>query len=258
MSGLTLMSWNINGARAIYKKGFNDWLDSAQPDILCLQETRAEQSQVPGPMAHPMGYSSWWNASVVKKGYSGTAIFSRIEPLGVEIELGSRKYDGEGRTIVAEFDEFYLLNCYFPNGGRDHGRVPFKLGFYEAFLRKCEKLRRTGKPVIFCGDVNTAHHPIDLARPQSNKNTTGFLPQERAWIDRVVRKGYVDSFRSSHEGQEGHYSWWSMPMRARERNVGWRIDYVFVSEELADRVEDAFILPEVQGSDHCPVGIRLR
>jgi exodeoxyribonuclease-3 len=190
-------------------------------------------------------------------GYSGTALLTRAEPLDVQFGLGIEEFDQEGRTIIAQYPTFTLINCYFPNGGRDHRRVPFKLAFYDAFREKCEQLRAQGRAVIFCGDVNTAHREIDLARPKANQNTTGFLPQERAWIDRIVEAGYVDTFRHFHPELAGQYTWWSMPTQARARNVGWRIDYFFAAADLLDRISDAFILPEVMGSDHCPVGLRM-
>ncbi len=252
-----LYSWNVNGARSVYRKGFVDWLEARRPDVLFLQEVRAEHAQVPGPMAHPPGYHVWWNPSKTKRGYAGTALYSRVEPLSVKFGTGVKKYDDEGRTIVAEYDEYWAVGCYFPNGGNDHGRVPFKLGFYAAFLRMCERLRKT-KPVIFCGDVNTAHHPIDLARPKANENTTGFLPEERAWLDKFEAKGYVDAFRAFHPDEPEQYTWWSQRMRARDRNVGWRIDYFWVTREWMDHVEDCFHEPEVTGSDHCPIGLVVK
>lgn len=253
----TLLSWNINGIRAVHKKGFLDWLNQTSPDILCLQETRAEEADLPPELAKVQGYYTYWNASRAKKGYSGTALLTKAKP-AVDFGLGVDEFDQEGRTIIARYRTFTLLNCYFPNGGRDHSRVPFKLGFYQAFLSKCQQLRNQGQAVVFCGDVNTAHEEIDLTHPKQNQNTTGFLPPERAWIDQVVEAGYVDSFRHFHPDLSGQYTWWSVPMRARERNVGWRIDYFFVASEVMKRVVEAFIWPEVMGSDHCPVGIRLR
>ena len=255
---VTLLSWNINGIRAVHKKGFLDWLAQAAPDILCLQETRAEEADLPDEIARPAGYHAVWNASSRKKGYSGTALLTRSKPLEVQLGLGVDQADEEGRTIIARYPAFTLINCYFPNGSRDHSRVPFKLDFYDAFLDKCERLRAQGQSVIFCGDVNTAHKEIDLAHPRENQNTTGFLLEERAWMDRVVQAGYVDTFRHFHPGLAGQYTWWSVPTKARERNIGWRIDYFFVGSELLDRITDAFILPVVTGSDHCPVGLRLR
>jgi exodeoxyribonuclease-3 len=254
---LTLMSWNVNGIRAVHNKGFLDWLAQTAPDILCLQETRAEEGQLAPALAQPPGYRGYWNASRRKKGYSGTALLTRSEPLEVSFGLGVDEFDQEGRTVIARYPAFTLINCYFPNGGRDHGRVPFKLAFYEAFLEKCEALRAQGQAVIFCGDVNTSHQEIDLSHPKANQNTTGFLPAERAWIDRVVEAGYVDTFRYFYPDLPEQYTWWSVPTRARERNIGWRLDYFFIVREALERVTGAFILPDVSGSDHCPVGISL-
>ena len=253
----TLLSWNVNGIRAVAKKGFADWLAEAAPDILCLQETRAEAHQVPADIRDHAGYHTYWNHSKARKGYSGTGLLTREEPLNVEHDLGVEEFDQEGRTLIAEYPSFVLLNCYFPNGGRGNGRVPYKLDFYQAFLDKCETFRAAGKTVIFCGDVNTAHREIDLARPKENQTTTGFLPEERDWMDRFIAAGYVDTFRLHYPDLTDQYTWWDQVTRARDRNVGWRIDYFFIAAEAADRVEDAFILPDVLGSDHCPVGIRL-
>jgi len=254
---LSLLSWNVNGVRAAHRKGFLDWLAEAGPDVLCLQETRAEERQLPAALAQPEGYHGFWNGSRRKKGYSGTALLTRVEPLDVRFGLGIDEFDQEGRTIIARYPSFTLINCYFPNGGRDHRRVPFKLAFYEAFLQMCERLRTQGHALVFCGDVNTAHKEIDLAHPKANQKTSGFLPEERSWLDRVTETGYVDTFRHFHPDLSGQYTWWSVPTRARERNVGWRIDYFFAASELLDRVTDAFILPDVMGSDHCPIGLRM-
>ncbi len=255
---LALYSWNVNGMRAVHKKGFLDWVLQAAPDILCLQETRVQESELPADLARLAGYHGIWNSCQTKKGYSGTGVLTRLEPVEVQHGLGIDKFDQEGRTIIARYPTFTLITCYFPNGGRDHSRVPFKLEFYDAFLDKCEKLRAQGQAVVFCGDVNTSHREIDLAHPRENQNTTGFLPEERAWIDQVLRAGYVDTFRHFYPDLPGQYTWWSMPTRARGRNIGWRLDYFFVDRQLLDRVVDACILPEVMGSDHCPVGLRMR
>jgi len=254
---LSLISWNVNGIRAAHRKGFMDWFKETSPDILCLQETRAEIPQIPTEITETAGYHTFWKHSKRKKGYSGTSLLSKIEPLSVEFGLGIEEFDQEGRTIIAHFPNFTLLNCYFPNGSRDHSRVPFKMAFYDAFLKKCESLRAEGKSVLFCGDVNTAHKEIDLANPQSNRNTTGFLPEERAWIDKITAMGYVDTFRQFHPDETGHYTWWSMRAGARKRNVGWRIDYFFSDPTLMPSITDAFILPDVTGSDHCPIGLKM-
>jgi len=256
MTTLTLLSWNVNGVRAIHRKGFLPWLAETAPDILCLQETKAQAAQLPAALAQPAGYHSFWHGAE-RKGYSGTALLSREEPLAVQFGLGREEFDQEGRTIIAEYPAFTLINCYFPNGSRDHSRVPFKLAFYDAFLEKCQQLRQQGQAVVFCGDINTAHREIDLAHPKANQKTTGFLPEERAWLDKVVEAGYVDTFRHFYPEATGQYTWWSMPTRARERNVGWRLDYFFVGQEFLPAVRGAFIMPEVMGSDHCPVGLQL-
>jgi exodeoxyribonuclease-3 len=258
MTELNLLSWNVNGVRAIHRKGFLSWLKETAPDVVCLQETKAMQDQLPQELAQPEGYHAYWN-SAQRKGYSGTALITRQEPSSIQFGLGLEEFDQEGRTIIAEYPGFTLINSYFPNGGREQQRVPFKMAFCDAFLEKCQQLRKRKHAVIFCGDVNTAHHKIDLARPPGpSQRVTGFLPEERAWLDKVVATGYIDTFRHFHPDATEQYSWWSMPTRARERNVGWRLDYFFVVSELSERLIDAFILPDVMGSDHCPVGLRLQ
>lgn len=249
---LTLYSWNVNGIRAAQKKGILDWLHKTKPDILGIQETKAHPDQLDEELRNPEGYHSYW-ASAERKGYSGVALFTRIEPISVQIGLGIEEYDREGRTIVAEYDEFVLITAYFPNGSRDHSRVPFKMAYKESFLDFCNQLRAQGKNVIFCGDVNTAHREIDLARPKDNQNSTGFLPIEREWIDKVVEQGYIDSFRALHPDTTEAYSWWAYWGKARERNVGWRLDYFFITPDLERRIISAEILADIQGSDHCPV-----
>lgn len=254
---LTLYSWNVNGLRAVQRKGFLDWLSAAQPDVLGLQETKAHPDQLDPELRAPQGYTTYF-ATAEKKGYSGVALYTRQEPNNVQIGLGIPEYDREGRTIVAEYDDFVFITAYFPNGSRDHGRVPYKMAYKADFLAYCESLRAAGKAVIFCGDVNTSHRPIDLARPKQNQNTTGFLPEERAWLDEVVARGYIDAFRHLYPDREGAYSWWTYIGGARARNVGWRLDYFFISPDLAPRVFDAAIHPDVDGSDHCPVSLTLR
>ena len=254
---LTLYSWNVNGIRAAQKKGLLDWITTTQPDILCLQETKAHPDQIDAALRQPDGYHTYWAWSTVKKGYSGVALYSKIEPQEVQIGLGIEEYDREGRTIVADYGDFVLIGAYFPNGSRDHSRVPFKMAYKAAFLDFTEQLRAEGRSVIFCGDVNTAHRPIDLARPQQNEKTTGFLPEERAWIDEVVAKGYIDTFRWLHPDATDAYSWWAYWGKARDRNVGWRIDYFFITPDLAGRVVAAEIHADVTGSDHCPVSLTL-
>ena len=251
---MRIISWNVNGIRAVQKKGFLEWFNEEQPDILCLQETKAHPEQLDENLLEVPGYEAYWS-SAEKKGYSGVVIYTKKKPLEVTYGMGIEEFDREGRLIIAEYEDFYLLNCYFPNGKRDQERLDYKMAFYDAFLELIERLRKK-KPIIFCGDVNTAHKEIDLARPKENESISGFLPLEREWIDKVVEKGYVDTFRHFHSEPE-QYSWWSMRTAARARNVGWRIDYFFVSEELKGKLKDAFILQEVMGSDHCPVGVEV-
>ena len=253
MTALRLFSWNVNGARSVHRKGFLEWLDRTGPDVLALQEVRAEPEQLDPALASPLGYHAFWNPSRVKKGYSGTGLLCRQRPASVEFGLGDEEFDGEGRTIIADFGDWVLVNAYFPNGRNDLSRVPFKLRFCERFLERCEEYRALGRTVVFCGDLNTSHREIDLARPRQNVRNTGFLPEERAWIDRVIEAGYVDSFRHHHPEVADAYTWWAMRMRARERNVGWRLDYFFVDEGARDRIVDARIHADVHGSDHCPV-----
>ncbi len=254
---MKLVSWNVNGLRAAAKKGFLDWLYEASPDILGLQETKAEEEQLPPDVRSPKGYFAYFSHSKGRKGYSGVALYTKVEPKKVEYGIGIPGFDDEGRVVIGHFDDFVLLNIYFPNGGGGPERLKYKLEFYDAFLSYIEKLKKSGKRVIFCGDVNTAHEAIDLARPKENEKNTGFLPEERAWLDEVVAHGYVDTFRHFYPTKEGAYSYWDMKTAARDRNVGWRIDYFFVSPDLLPRVKRAGIMPEVYGSDHCPVWVEL-
>jgi exodeoxyribonuclease III len=240
----------------VAKKGFLDWLGQASPDILCLQETKAEAHQLTADILEPAGYRSYWH-SARKKGYSGVAVYSKIEPRDMETSLGEPRFDEEGRVIRLDFDGFTLFNVYFPNGKSGPDRLKFKMDFYAAFLDHLENLRKRIPRLIFLGDVNTAHQEIDLARPKENAKVSGFLPEERAWIDSAVSAGYIDTFRSLNPDAV-RYSWWDMKSRARERDVGWRIDYVFVTAEMIASVKNAFILTDVMGSDHCPVGIEVQ
>ncbi|MBN1643413.1 MAG: exodeoxyribonuclease III [Dehalococcoidales bacterium] len=256
MAEIKILSWNVNGIRAAARKGFLEWLDKESPDILCLQETKASPEALDSDLLSPPGYQVYWNYPE-RKGYSGVATFTKVKPLNVRNGFGIPAFDTEGRAIVSEYPEFTLLNVYFPNGKQNDERLKYKLDFYEAFLDFIEALRRAGKNIIFCGDVNTAHKEIDLARPKENEKISGFLPIERAWLDKLVDSGYIDIFRHLHK-EPGQYSWWDMKSRARERNVGWRIDYFFITKNLLGRVTDAYILPEVMGSDHCPVGLKLK
>jgi exodeoxyribonuclease-3 len=254
---MRLYSWNVNGIRAAQGKGLLGWIAQVQPDILCLQETKAHPDQLDSALRDPDGYRSYWAWSSVKKGYSGVVIYTRSEPERVEIGLGIDEFDGEGRTVIAHYRNFVLIGAYFPNGGQDNQRVPFKMAYKAAFLQTCERLRAEGKTVIFCGDVNTAHHEIDLARPQDNLKTTGFLPEERAWMDEVVARGYVDTFRALHPDTTGAYTYWPYWTGSRQKNVGWRIDYFFTTPDLRDQIAAADVHADVMGSDHCPVSLTL-
>lgn len=254
---LRLYTWNVNGIRAAQKKGFLDWFHQTQPDILGIQETKAHPDQLEPELRQPDGYYSNW-ASAERKGYSGVALFSKIEPKSVRLGFGYPEYDTEGRTIVAEYDDFVFITAYFPNGGQDHSRVPFKMEYKRRFLAFCNDLCAQGKSVIFCGDINTSHQPIDLARPKENEKNTGFMPEERAWIDAVIAQGYLDIFRVLNPDLEGAYSWWTARAGARERNVGWRLDYFFISPDLRERVVTSTIHADVLGSDHCPVSLTLK
>ncbi|MFH1781947.1 MAG: exodeoxyribonuclease III [Patescibacteria group bacterium] len=256
MKNLKIYSWNVNGIRAVYKKVFLNWFKRTKPDILCLQEVRARKDQMPKDLLEVKGYYSYFEHARVKKGYSGVAIYSKIKPNSISTKIGVKKFDQEGRIQITEFDDFILCNIYFPNGGRDKKRVQYKLDFYEAFLKYIDKLRKQGKKIIVCGDVNTAHNEIDLFHPKENENNTGFLPVERAWLDKLIKHGYVDVFRKFNN-KPHQYTWWDQKTRARERNVGWRIDYFFVSKNLANKVTEAKIHPRVMGSDHCPISIEL-
>ena len=250
-----ILSWNVNGIRAVFKKGFSDWLLATKPDILCLQETKAAEEQFPEAIREAAGYHKYY-ATAEKKGYSGVALFTREKPGAVEFGFGIKRFDREGRTIIAFYDTFVLFNIYFPNGKASKERLQYKMDFYDAFLEYVDSLREKGKRIIVCGDVNTAHKEIDLARPKENEKVSGFLPEERAWIDRLLSHGYEDTFRMFNE-EAGNYTWWDYKTRARERNIGWRIDYFIVSDNLKNSVQSAFILSDVMGSDHCPIGIEI-
>jgi len=250
-----ILSWNVNGMRSVYKKGFLDWLLQENPCILCLQETKANQEQLPKELKNIKGYHTYY-VSAERQGYSGVALFTQEEPQAVHRGFGDEKFDPEGRTLVADYKDFILFNVYFPNGKASAERLRYKMDFYESFLDQVDRLKNQGKKIIICGDVNTAHKEIDLARPKENEKFSGFLPEERAWIDKFISHGFIDTFRMFHqEGQQ--YTWWDYKTRARERNIGWRIDYFFVSENLKKNVQSAFILSNVPGSDHCPIGIQL-
>jgi len=252
---MRLISWNVNGIRAADRKGFFKWFQQESPDIFCIQEIKALPDQFPNHLKNTPNYHIYIN-SAERKGYSGVATYSKKKPNKMKKGFGIEKFDLEGRTLITEFDDFVLFNIYFPNGKQSQERLDYKLEFYDTFLDCADNLRAEGKHIIVCGDFNTAHKEIDLARPKANENISGFLPIERAWIDRFIEHGFVDTFREFNTKPD-QYTWWSMRTKARERNVGWRIDYVFVNKEFLPNVKNAFILQEIMGSDHCPIGIEL-
>ena len=252
---MRLYSWNVNGVRAATKKGLFDWLEHEAPDVLCIQETKAHVDQLTSEILVDHGYYAYWHSGV-KRGYSGVATFCKEEPYFVQEGLGIDKYDAEGRVLITEHDGFLLYNIYFPNGQKDDIRLKYKLDFYDDLLPIINDQVESGNNVIVAGDWNTAHHPIDLARPKENINTSGFMPIEREKLDEYVDHGWVDTFRLFHE-QPDQYSWWSYRMGARARNVGWRIDYFFVNSDLTESCIDAGIHQDVMGSDHCPVSLEL-
>jgi exodeoxyribonuclease-3 len=249
---MKLISWNVNGLRAVLRKNFLDYLAEEKPHVLCLQETRCDPNDV--EQLWPAAYTTYWNPAE-KRGYAGTAIFTRSRPLNVTTGLGIARHDREGRVLTAEFADFMLVNVYVPNSQRELTRLAYRQQWDRDFLRYLKKLERR-KPVIFCGDLNVAHTELDLANPKANVGNHGFTPEERAGFSAVVKAGFLDTFREFEKGG-GHYSWWSPMSGARARNVGWRIDYFLVSAVLRPRLKRAFIRPEVMGSDHCPVGIEI-
>ena len=254
---MRIVSWNVNGIRAVHRNGYwQTFLKTLKPDIFCLQETKASPDQLTEDLTTGSGYSPFFASSQLKKGYSGVALYSKTEPLQVIYGMGITEFDQEGRLVGAEYEDFWLLNVYFPNGGRGPERLDFKMRYYDAFLSFCEKLRKD-KPVIFCGDINTAHEEIDLARPKENAQNTGFLEEERAWIDEVINAGYVDVFRHFNPNRKEAYTYWDNFTHARERNVGWRIDYFFVAREYLKNIKKAEIHSEIFGSDHCPISITI-
>lgn len=257
MSTLTICSWNVNGLRATIKAGYlGDWLTRSKPDIVGFQEVKAIPDQVPDEPWTALGYRSWWHPAQ-RAGYSGAILLSKQEPLEVRIGLGIEQFDSEGRVIQADYPEFTVITAYFPNAGRGIERMQYKLDFYAAFLQHVNRLCAEGKQVIFMGDFNVAHLDYDVARPEEAIKGTGFLPEERAWIDRIIAAGYTDTFRHFYPDARDQYSYWDAWRERRARNIGWRIDYVMVSEALIPRLRRAFIQQEILGSDHCPVGIEI-
>jgi exodeoxyribonuclease-3 len=256
MKKYRLLSWNVNGIRAIYKKGFLDWFKKENPDILCLQETKAHPDQLVDELKNVDGYESFFSAAE-RKGYSGVVTYTKLKPIKVQQGIGKKEFDSEGRFIITEFDDFTLLNIYFPNGKASKERLQYKMEFYDSFLKHCKKLLKQNKKIVICGDVNTAHKEIDIARPKENSDVSGFLPQEREWIDKFLAAGFLDTFRIFNQ-EPDQYTWWDMITRARERNVGWRIDYFYASENLKNNIKSASIHSSVMGSDHCPIELELK
>jgi exodeoxyribonuclease III len=254
-----ISSWNVNGIRAVQGKGLFDYIRREQPTMLCLQETKASPEQLDSTLLQPEGFAeAHYHSCRVRKGYSSVATWSQFPANTVVRDIGIERFDCEGRILQTDFDDLVLFNVYFPNGAMDDkGRLQYKLDFYDAFFAYCETLRKQGRKLVICGDYNTAHTALDLARPKENVQTSGFLPIEREKLDDIVRMGYVDTFRE-FEPSGGQYTWWSYRQMARERNIGWRIDYVFITKDLLPHLESASIHADVFGSDHCPVNVVLK
>jgi len=253
---MKIISWNVNGLRAVFKKDFSGWLKKSGADIVCLQEIKANYDQIPEELCHLKNYYLFTN-SAQKKGYAGVAVFSKIKPLAVETKLGLKRFDDEGRFLRLKFPDFDLINLYLPHGGREKENLGYKLVVYDYLLKDLPAtLRQAQGKLILIGDFNVAHTELDLARPKNNQKNTMFTPEERACLDKLIDIGFIDTFRIYHQSG-GHYSWWPYFANARARNLGWRIDYAFVSKKLTLRLKDAFILKEVFGSDHCPIGLEI-
>ncbi len=253
---MKIVTWNVNGIRAAERAGFLDWFKDQKADVVCLQETKAHPSQLSAFLLHPEGYQSYWQ-SAQKAGYSGVAVYTKKEPDEIIEGIGKSEFDSEGRVLGVRFKDLMVVSAYFPNAQRDHKRLPYKLAFCKSMLAFCKKWHAKGVNVVLCGDYNIAHREIDLRNPKQNQDNSGFLPEERAWMDHFLSSGYVDTFRSRNP-EPGHYTWWSYRPGVRAKNIGWRIDYHCVNEELDDRVKKCWIRPEVTGSDHCPVVLELK
>ena len=251
---MKIISWNINGIRAIYKKNFLDWFIATNADIVCLQEIKAQKEQIPSDLLELKNYFFYFNPAI-KKGYAGMAVYTKQKPLKVEYKLGLNRFDQEGRILQLEYPSFILINVYLPHGGRQKENLDYKLKVYDYLLEYLQKSK--DRNIILIGDFNIAHQDIDLARPRQNQNNIMFTPEERQQIDKIINLGFLDSFREFHK-EGSHYTWWPYMAKARQRNLGWRIDYIFISKELTKNLKDAFILSEVMGSDHCPIGIEIK
>lgn len=254
---MKIISWNVNGIRAWYKKEHTlDWVLKQNPDFFCLQEIKAEKEQLPDELLEISDYFAYFESSKKRKGYSGVAVYTKHEPDRVEHGLGVQELDQEGRFLALFYETFVIINCYFPNGGMGGDAFTYKLKYYDTFLQYISKLKKKGYQIIFVGDVNVAHHEIDIARPKENKNSIGFLPVERDWVTKVIERGFIDTWRYQHP-ETVRYSWWDMKTRARDRNVGWRIDYIFVSSDIQEKIRKTEIHNEVFGSDHCPLSLQI-
>ena len=249
---MKLVSWNVNGLRAIYKKGFEESFKKLDADIFCIQETKMQEGQIELDL---QGYYQYYNYAE-RKGYSGTAVFTKKEPLNVEYGIGIEEHDKEGRVITLEFDRFYMVNCYTPNSGRELARLEYRMTWEEAFKKYLIELDKQ-KPVIICGDLNVAHTEIDLKNPKSNRKNAGFTDEERSKIESLLNSGFTDTFRKIYPDKEGAYTWWSYMFNARANNAGWRIDYFLVSDRISKNIKDAYIYSDIMGSDHCPVGLEI-
>ncbi len=252
---MKITSWNVNGIRAAHQKGALNWIWEQGAELICLQEIKAKQEQVPEEIKNVPDYKAFWNPAE-RPGYSGVATYTKIEPSFVGMGLDNPRFDVEGRVIRTDMEDFVLFNIYFPNGQRGHDRVQYKLDFYEHLLQICDALQCDGKNIIITGDFNTAHQEIDLANPKENIATSGFLPEERVWIARYLDHGFIDVYRDLYPERQ-QYTWWNYRFGARRRNIGWRIDYFLVTEGLKHKVEDVIVWEEVLGSDHCPVTLVL-
>lgn len=264
---VNLISWNVNGLRALLKKSEWDWLMNGDAEIVAIQETKATPEQLPEEIIGLPGWQAYWDSSTVRKGYSGVGVFTKTTPDAVTAELPDARYQGEGRLLHLEYSGFHLFNGYFPNGGAPetdengaptgkYKRVPYKLGFFEEFLELALKCKES-KPVIICGDFNIAHEDIDVFKPQLHRGVSGFLQEERAWMDKFIKAGFIDTFRYCNGQVPDQYTWWSYQGFARKKNQGWRLDYFFVSADLAPKIRSARIFREIKGSDHCPVGLEI-
>ena len=255
---ITLISWNVNGLRAVIKKDFFSSLQQLDADIIALQEIKLQKPQLTDEMKRIEGYESYWSYATVKKGYSGVATFSRLKPNSIKYGIGDPAFDQEGRILELDFDDFIFFNIYFPNGQMSEERLQYKLDFYEAFFNYTDEYKKQGRSLIITGDYNTAHNEIDLKNPKANENTSGFLRIERDWLDRIIANGYVDTYRHFNPDSV-KYSWWTYRFKARDRNIGWRIDYFFVTRDIVDNgwIKETIINNDIYGSDHCPIGLVL-